>query len=82
MADRPTSAAGQIWPHLPHDHARVAKPSKRSVADSMWPGLSAEAKAREAAQARAQAEQKARLQRTISNLDEVLNSLQREKAER
>jgi hypothetical protein len=46
----PTTAAGQIWPHLPHDDERLAKPSKSTVADAMWPSLSREAKAREADQ--------------------------------
>jgi hypothetical protein len=46
------TAAGQIWPHLPHDDGRVAKQSKRTVADALWPSLSREAKAKEAAQAR------------------------------
>jgi hypothetical protein len=45
------TAASQIWPHLPHDDERVAKQSKRTVADSLWPGLSREAKQREADQA-------------------------------
>jgi hypothetical protein len=41
------TAAGQIWPHLAQDDERVAKPSKRNVADAMWPSLSREAKAKE-----------------------------------
>jgi hypothetical protein len=41
------NAASQIWPHLPHDDERVAKPSKRSVADALWPALSREQKARD-----------------------------------
>jgi hypothetical protein len=46
------TAAGQIWPHLAHDDERVAKPSKRTVADALWPQLSQAAKAKEADQAR------------------------------
>jgi hypothetical protein len=42
------NAAGQIWPHLAHDDERVAKQSKGSVADVMWPQLSREQKQREA----------------------------------
>jgi hypothetical protein len=79
MAERPTSAAGQIWPHLPHDDERLAKQSKRSVADSMWPSLSREAKAREAAQAWAQAELKARNKRLADNLQVTIDAVRREK---
>jgi hypothetical protein len=78
MAER-TSVAGQIWPHLPHDDARVAKPSNRTVADAMWPSLSQERKVEEARRVRAQAEQKARSRRTADNLQTVLESLRREK---
>jgi hypothetical protein len=52
------------------------------LASALWPHLSRAAKAQEAAQARAQAEQKARIKRTAGNLQEVLDSLQREKAKR
>jgi hypothetical protein len=74
MADRPTSAAGQIWPHLPHDDARVAKPSKRSVADSIWPGL-----AQEAWQVRARAEQKAEAKRMADHLQATIDAIRAEK---
>jgi hypothetical protein len=39
------TAAGQIWPHLPHDDERVAKQSKRSLAETMYPAQSKEARA-------------------------------------
>jgi len=70
----PPSAAAQIWPHLPHDDERVAKPSKHTAADAMWPALSRETKANEEREARAEAERKARLKRTAENLQEVLDS--------
>jgi len=41
------TAASQIWPHLAHDDERVAKPSKCSVADALWPAWSREQKAQE-----------------------------------
>jgi hypothetical protein len=71
MAER-TTAAGQIWPHLPHDDERVAKQSKRSVADVMWPALSREAKAQEAWR-------KQERQRLLRNLDAAIEAVRREK---
>jgi Skp family chaperone for outer membrane proteins len=49
------------------------------LASVMWPALSREAKAQEARQARVQAEQKARNKRTAENLQQVIDSLQRER---
>jgi len=49
------------------------------LASAMYPALSREAKAREAQQVRAQAEQKARSKRTADNLQEVLDSLRKER---
>jgi hypothetical protein len=74
-----TTAAGQIWPHLPHDDERVAKQSKRTVADAMWPSLSRAAREQQTWEARAQAEQKERSRRTAENLQSVLDSLRAER---
>jgi hypothetical protein len=41
------TAASQIWPHLPHDDGREVKQGRTSLADSLWPSLSREAKARD-----------------------------------
>jgi hypothetical protein len=80
MAQR--NAAGQIWPHLPHDEEPVAKQSKPTLADSMWPSLSASAKREEASQAWerewARAEQKARTKRMVEHLRQINERLARE----
>jgi hypothetical protein len=73
------SAAQSLYPHLAHDGGQVAKQSKRTLADSMWPHLSQTAKAEAARQARWQAEQKARSARTAENLQTILDQLRAEK---
>ena len=77
------SAAGQIWPHLPHDDEQVTKQSKSSLAESLWPGLSASAKREEAAEAWADAwvrkEQKASNARTVELLRQMNERLERER---
>jgi hypothetical protein len=79
MVERPTSAAGQIWPHLPHDDARVAKQSKRSVADSMWPSLSGEAKAQQAKNEQWQVEQRVEAKRMADHLQATIDAIRAEK---
>jgi hypothetical protein len=76
---QPKSAAGQIWPHLPHDDERVANQSKRSLADSLWPQLSREQKAKEAWETRWREEQKARSKRMAQHLREINERLARER---
>jgi len=71
------TAAGQIWPHLPHDDERVAKQSKRSVADAMWPQLSREVKAREADQALWQRLDERNRQTLLRNLREANANIDR-----
>jgi hypothetical protein len=77
------TAAGQIWPNLPHDDERVAKQSRRTVADAMWPSLSKEAKAKEASQTWAQAwarkEQRASNARTAEHLRQINERLAQER---
>jgi hypothetical protein len=73
------NAASQIWPHLPHDEERVAKQSKPTLADSLWPSLSASAKREEAWQARWQAEEKARVKRMVEHLRQINERLARER---
>jgi hypothetical protein len=73
------NAAGQIWPHLPHDDERVAKQSKRTLADSMWPSLSREAKQQEYWREWARAEQKARSKRMVEHLREINERLRQER---
>ena len=76
------TAASQIWPHQPHDDERVAKQSKRSVADALWPSLSREKKAREAEQARWDAWRKRDRDSTLRLLREANASLRRERSGR
>jgi hypothetical protein len=78
MAER-TTAAGQIWPHLPHDDGQAAKPSQRTAADALWPSLSRDAKAQQAAQARWQEELKLRNRRLADHLQETIDAVRREK---
>ena len=54
---------------------------KPDLASAMWPHFSREAKAKEAQQAKAQAEQKARLRRTIENLDEIIDAVRKERGQ-
>jgi hypothetical protein len=49
------------------------------LASAMYPSLSRRAREREAEQAKASEEQRARLKRTADNLQEALNSLRRER---
>jgi hypothetical protein len=49
------------------------------IASALYPHLSRTAREQAAAEQRAQAEQKARLKRTGDNLQEVLDSLRRER---
>jgi hypothetical protein len=78
------SAAGQIWPHLPHDDEQVTKQSKSSLAESLWPGLSASAKAKEASQAwvrewvrKEQRESNARMVEHLRQINERLKAERR-----
>jgi hypothetical protein len=73
------TAASQIWPHLPHDDERVAKQSKGSLGDALWPQLSKEAKQKEFWEARARAEQKAQSKRMVEHLRQINERLGREK---
>jgi hypothetical protein len=70
------STAAEIWPHLPHDDERVAKQSKHSVADSLWPQLSREVKAKDAATAKWQAEQKAQNKRIAEHLRQIVERIE------
>ena len=54
--------------------------TRPDLASAMYPSLSREARQQAAEKQRAQAELKARLKRTASNLQEVLDSLRREKS--
>ena len=53
--------------------------TKPDLASALYPHLSQAAKVEQARQAQAQAEQKARLKRTADNLQEVLDSLRKER---
>jgi hypothetical protein len=55
---------------------------KPDLASALWPHLSREAKAEEVQQAKAQAERKADIRRLVSNLDELVAAVRREKAGR
>jgi len=53
--------------------------TKPDLASAMYPSLSRDAKAKEAAQAQQDAEMKERSRRTAENLQAVLDSLRRER---
>jgi hypothetical protein len=53
--------------------------TKPDLASALWPHLSQAARAEQARQAQADAELKARLKRTANNLQEVLDSLRKER---
>jgi hypothetical protein len=55
---------------------------KPDLASAMWPALSRDAKAREAQQARADAARKADIRRLVSNLDELVDGLRKERGQR
>jgi hypothetical protein len=67
---QPKSAAGQIWPHLPHDDEPVVKQSRRTLAESLWPSLSREAKVKDADQTLWNAIQERQRQRLRQGLRE------------
>jgi len=58
MAQREPSAAQALYGHLPSAAREPVKQRERSLADSMWPGLSREAKREEFWQAWAREQQK------------------------
>jgi hypothetical protein len=49
------------------------------LASAMWPGLSREVRQREAEQAKAREEQKARIKRTAANLQAAIDAVRRER---
>ena len=73
MAER--SAAQALYGHLPSGERAGQPERKGSVGDAMWPALSRDATAREAAQAKWQAEQKARNARIAADLRELAASI-------
>ena len=58
---------------------REPSAAKSDLASAMYPSLSREVKAQQAAQARAREEQKTRSARTAANLQAAIDSLQQEK---
>lgn len=71
------TAAGQIWPHLAHDDGREVKQGSTSLADSLWPQLSREQKAREADQALWDEGHKRNRDNTLKHLREANANLER-----
>jgi hypothetical protein len=57
----------------------TGRDQKPDLASAMYPHLSQAARVEQARQAQAQAEQKARLRRTIENLREIIDAVRREK---
>jgi hypothetical protein len=74
------SAAQSLYPHLP-SAARPEVQQRRtaSLSDSLWPQLSREQKARDAWQAKWEAEQKERNRRMAEHLRQINERLAREK---
>ena len=73
------NAAGQIWPHLPQGTPEPSKQRERSLGDALWPSLSREAKAKEAAQARWDEWRKRDRDSTLRLLKQINADLRREK---
>ena len=78
MADR-TTAAGQIWRNLPSAGPEPPQRKHSDLASVMYPALSREVKAQQAAQARAREEQKTRSARTAANQQAAIDALHRER---
>jgi hypothetical protein len=57
----------------------MPKPVQPDLASAMYPALSREAKAKEAAQAKAQAELRERLKRTSDNLQATIDAVRSDK---
>jgi hypothetical protein len=79
----PRSAAQSLYPHLPTAAREPVKQSTPTLAESMWPSLSREAKAKEASQAWerewVRKEQKASTARTVERLRQINERLARER---
>ena len=79
MGEREPSAAQALYGHLPSAERPLVKQREQSLASSMYPVISQEAKAREAQQAKAREELKAHNRRMAEHLQATIDAIRAEK---